>query len=215
MTTACSVSDMLMLNHNAVALLANGNTLDALRLFQKALSDATKKVQQMQEGSPASPFDVRAVEVVSDLREDCSSPHNAFAIYRHAFIVNDTMTNPDEIAMVLLYNFALTFQIQGLAKGRNQLLRKSLKVYGLLERMISLKTSTETPSWKQFLLALWMNQGHIYSHFFASAEAEHCGGRILDLLDHCFDLPMEVLIFFHQTAFHAGCSSAHQLAPAA
>lgn len=210
-----SVSDMLMVNLDAVTLLANGNTLDALRLLQKALSFAVKQVQQMQERFPVSTFDVRAVEVVSDLRDDSSSssPHNAFTIYRHAFIANETMTNPDEIAMVLLYNFALTLQMQGSAKGRNQLLCKSLKVYGLLDHMISLKASAETPRWKNFLLAFWMNQGYVHSHFFASAEAKQCGGRIINLLEHCLDLPMEALLFFHQAAFHVRFFQ--QLAPAA
>lgn len=200
--TAPSVAHLIFLNRNAVTLVAQGKTLAALKLFQSALNATTENVRQRQEDSTLSTFDVQTVEIGADLRDEQSSPHNSFCIYNHALLLSESVTNADEAAMVLLYNFALTLQIQGLAVGKSQLLRRALKVYTVLERMVNLQMVQATPSFNLLLLALTMNQGHIYSHFVRSMHAEKCRDRIVDLLDCSFDLPLDVLLFFHQAVHH-------------
>ena len=202
-----TVSNLIFLNQNAVSLVAQGKTLAALRLLQSALHATMENVRQRHAGCGNSQFMIQPIEVAT-ANEEPFSPHNAFRVFGRLFLMTEAITDPDEVALVLLYNFALTLQIQGLATGKNHLLRKSLNVYGWIGHMVAQNHGIPTPDFKLLLLALSMNQGYLHSHFVCFSQAQKCASRIHELLNHSFDLPMETLLFFHQSVIHVDFSLA-------
>ena len=214
MVSSCSIPVLRSVNQNAVALAAQGRPTHALKLFQSALNVLKGTVRQCPEGSQGSTFHVQSVEIFSEVQDDQISPHNVFQVYNNAFVMNQSVSDPDEVAVVLLYNYALTLQIQGLVKCKSNLLRKALNAYELAELMVSRISSLPTAGWKLFLLALWTNKGHIHAHFVSCSEAEHYGNCIRNLLEYAFELPTEVLLFFHETVY-PDCFAGFQMMAAA
>ena len=118
-----SVSNLIFLNQNAVSLATQGKTTAAIRLFQSALNATAENVRQG--GGPrdsASTFHVQTIELAphplwEDQQSSCS-PHNVFQVYNQALLMTESVTDPDEAAMVLLYNFGVTLHMQGVVMGK-------------------------------------------------------------------------------------------------
>ena len=213
------LSEILCLNHNGVVLLGQGKAIEAMRIFQAALSDLTGSLCQMDQSSDGTSawHTITPVPLFGpDLQDDEASPNNVFRIYTNAFISDQGMSDADEAAMMLLYNFALAWQLRGVSEGKAAYLRKALKVYGLLLNMFETRNNEcGGPGWKLLKLALWTNVGHIHAHHVRFEDAKECTNRLRELLFQSFDLPMEDLLFFNQAVFHMDMQGSASLAPAA
>lgn len=216
-----NLSDILYMNQNGAALLGQGKTSVALRVFRVALGDLTGSLSQVddQDSHDAHPWHAIAPVPLElpGLRDDEASPNNSFCLYTRAFISDQGMTDADEAAMILLYNFALAWQVRGLSQGKNVYLRKALNVYGLLDNMFQTRNVSGFggPGWDLLKLALWTNVGHIHSHHVHSAEAGRSIDNLREILLHSYDLPTEDWLFFHQIIFHVDMQGFANLAPAA
>lgn len=110
-----------------------------------------------------------------------SSPGNAFSIYNCAFCYRDEgdadPTQAATLLVVMLYNFALALHRQGLLLGQglgqdNEYLHQALNLYQTAVSLIqrgggagAIANMDYDDSLRHLMLALWTNQGHIYSHF--------------------------------------------------
>ena len=151
-----------------------------------------------------------------DFCEELYSPNNAFSLFNHIFLLNESTSSVDEAAMVLLYNFALALQIRGLLYCKSLFLRKSLRVYHLLNTMLESRSyMLQGRGWQLLMLAVWTNMGHIHSHCARKVHAKECGDRVRELLQLSPDVPIEDELFFHQILFHMDAFSFEHLAAAA
>jgi hypothetical protein len=116
-----------------------------------------------------------------------ASPGNAFSIYNCAFCC--TGTDPSEAAtllVVMLYNFALALHRQGLQQAKNEYLYQALSLYQMAVSLIQKGgTVVYNDNLRLLQLALWTNQGHVYSHFQQCDMVQVCHNN----LRHTFTNP--------------------------
>ena len=215
------LADILHLNDCAIALLADGQSRNAVRVLQIALRDLKLGLgleSPLLQNNPTSLLtrnDIWAVHLARNVDHEVTSPNNTFTIYNKAFCMDPLMNDPDEAALVVLFNFALSLHIQGLSEGRNIYFCKALKIYDMLGNMLQTRFLDERSGWKLLFLALWTNMGHIHAHYLRLNQVEECSNSIRNFLERCYDLPMEDILFFHHTVFHSDWCHFDQIAAAA
>jgi len=201
-TATATLSAILQLNQDAVILLEKGKYGEALRYFQLALSNLTVSLRQMESRSDGGDVDhpIAAVPILllANTRDD---EDNMFGPYMHAFT---------------LFNFAMALHLRGLSEGKTAYLLKALKIYGMLDNSFQTRALPDERGWKLLRLALWNNVGHIHSLHAHFEEVKVCIGHLRELLSQPLDLPLEDLVFFHNTVFHIDIFQTYAIfAPAA
>jgi hypothetical protein len=162
----------------------------ALRMFQSDLGRPCQSLPK-EDGVPIrAPISLHKVKLYKDIGslDLMASANNVFSIYNHAFhmcasaaATSTTIPPTDEEAhaflVVLFYNLALVMHRQGLRSGNDALLCKALCLYQISNaRLQDLAADTEDEENNIHVLsmALWMNQGHIHSHFLDSNATLTC-----------------------------------------
>lgn len=239
-STEALLSNLTHLNDCAVGLLCGkGQAKNASRVLKIALRDLKNGLASTKPQEPFAPQGPapEATEIMTIplqdghtglLDDSASSPDNAFSVYRSAFVLplsSSCAISSDDLATVLLFNLAMTLQIQGIVQGKNLFLRKALKTYQSVANMLETsphvgvvleqRQNIANVGWKVFAMALFNNMGHICSHFLLQDEASECINRLRYLVGslttstygHDHEDHGDLAIF-HQTLLHVEILSA-------
>lgn len=242
-TPSFVLAEAIHLNDCAVALLAQGQTTDSTKVFQIALRKLRSGLSQIPSSSshyqqqgqqPETVLSREHHKVVQPLAlsssyagsDTASSPNNAFCVYKNAFVMNPSCTDGDQIAMVILFNLALTMHLEGLGHGKTTArFASALRTYEMVSNLLETVpldengTTSSSSGWRLLYLATWTNIGHLYSHFVRVEDVTQCGLRLSGLLAHCSGnerlLAEEDAVFFHHTVFYFYLCRFERLAAAA
>lgn len=204
-----TMESVMNLNNTAVALLANGKSVQALITFRSAI-DSLRSIMESERvivinSAPAAADSSTAI-IIEDFnpqaltrlpigtKEAEFSPHNKFSFYCRVLNVNNTSlissSQPDEndafLSMTILFNMAVTCHMIGLENRKDALLQTALTFYNMLLSVVENMRDSAGPVYqnlaKIILMATLSNTGHIYSHLCMSNEAEICRGLLTSFL---------------------------------
>lgn len=192
-----SSATLIALNDKAVKLMQTGQLHAAVQVLSHALCLCKKEVMttssmdQDSEWNTCQSFST----VLIDLKLTLESA-SAFSIYSHAISVSVETTgyhagqvalfpSCESLSLILLFNMALCYHIQGLIYGAEvKLFTKALKVYETLSNLIdSVDTTSSCETTRLLMLGIVNNIGRIHSSLFESEKEQQCLIRLKSLLD--------------------------------
>jgi hypothetical protein len=225
-SSSTALEDIGRLNNKAASLLVESNLKEASHILEVAIRNLRTELDQpdhlgtrREARSPHA--DIRGVPIHPGLcrHEYQFSPNNACLIYNNAFVLPTANLDRDVAAVTVLFNFGLVMQRRGILEGRDSWLRKSLKIYAMA---LSLAQDEALECRKDkdiqlLALAIWANQGFIYSHMLDYAMVNLCKEEIRDSLTKSPDrLSVQDKVFFFQAVFYIDfCGLSGLLSPAA
>jgi hypothetical protein len=203
---------MIRLNNMAVGLLHEGHLAlaaahlrEALRTFKSQVTDERLPASQQKSSMPIMNVHLGERLCSSDL---IVSPNNAFRVYNQVFRFSETAAgrsqgdyNEDRgpsTLLVLLFNFGLLMHRRGILEGKEVLLRKAVQLYGMASDLVQGTPLEADENLCLLQLALWTNQGHIYSHFLDDQGSQSCfeNAKFILLSSTSLSLKREDYVFF-------------------
>lgn len=216
------VNTIRRLNNTAVTSLTDGDIEAALSVLHVALGDLRMDLVRLAghalEADGARPaLDPLMVPIhqnlcVGDLGV---SPNNAFHVFDKAFVLPETESDFDGIAVIMMYNFALMLQRKGIITGQRQELKKAMKIYGMAADLLEVMEDRGRRASQAVAMSLWNNQGHLHSHFFDLDQVHACKEKIRAYFARGNELANDDLLFFHQTVLFLDNCDVASLAAAA
>lgn len=178
---------VVSLNNSSVKLMLRGDYREALKGFRRALN-------MLKRGFVSNKMVVNEGAMFENQREylhrvtfwsnhDETSPHNDFLFYSRTLWVNDDNIDETLMAMVVLFNLAVTFHHTGLHSSTASL-HKSIELYKMILGLAQSCHCHHTDGFVRILLAaVFSNMGHIYSHFFSMNEAGICRTHLEQIME--------------------------------
>jgi hypothetical protein len=202
-----------ILNNSAATSLADGDLATTLSALHLGLQGLRWDVQQeVTRTRPDAEFNLprarapptlnpAAISIHQSLHgnEILVSPCNAFVPFAKAFMLPESDSTFDGIAIVLLYNFGVALQRQGIHDGIGETLLKAQKMLQMSQALVEVYEHKGGKPSQLLALALWNNLGYLHSHFHEREGVVHCRER----MRHYFfaesqGLTSEDFLFFHQ-----------------
>ena len=208
-----SLQDISRKNNQAVIYMARGHLLDAFSLWESAMFDFYKRLETAPEvdeelpGFSSSGLEsIRAVSIHSSLcaMDTDFSPDNSFPLYNRTFLLPVADLDRDEVAIALLYNFGLVLQKRGIAERRQKWLKNSFKIYAMAMTLLqdeALEDAALNQGIALLRLAVWANQGFLYSYNMEYENVIACKDWLHQVLLQSPPLELEDTIFFHRVVF--------------
>uniref|UniRef100_A0A7S3L6L8 Uncharacterized protein n=1 Tax=Amphora coffeiformis TaxID=265554 RepID=A0A7S3L6L8_9STRA len=216
------VNTVRQLNNAGATSLTDGDIDTAQSLLHLALGDLRLDLAQF----PGIAFEVNGARpnldpfMVPIHQNLCGgdlgvSPNNSFHVFTKAFVLPETETDFDGIAVILMYNFGVVLQRRGVMTGQRQELTKAKKIYGMATTLLKLMEDRGRTVCQALAVALWNNLGYLHSHFLEFAKVHESKEKIREYLARGNELSREDLLFFHQTVLFLDNCDIASLAAAA
>jgi hypothetical protein len=225
-TSSAALIEIGRLNNRAAGWLVESNLKEASHILEVAIRNLRMELDQPEHIGERNvtrgpQADIYGVPIHPGLcrHEYHFSPNNACLIYNHAFVLPTENLDRDLAAVTVLFNFGLVMQRRGILEGRDSWMRKSLKIYAMALSIVQDEALVcrKEKDIQLFTLAIWANQGFIYSHMLDYAMVNLCKDNIRDSLTKSPDtISVEAKIFFFQAVFYIDlCGLSGLLSPAA
>ena len=215
---------IVALNNGGVDALSCGRFHEAILCFRHAVQCMKNYSESCEVSSdnPKAAFSLRPtiLDCLSPDTLNMVSPSNKFELYQCAFKLPSnptTLSQPNEILVVIIYNLALSIHIDAVLERKEQQLDEALHYYNLAMAASNLNFSPQTTSQTLVVLGCATNLGHIFSYFWKVPEAQACFDFIDDLLisiPQGEDMLQEDCFFFYSVVAYGAAHNYH-FAPAA
>ena len=189
------MSSIDLMNRESLALMCNGDYVEAAGLLRSALRRILNQVHE--EADEDNELDVALIEVSSypvasmmDTSKEYSIDHNTVSLFDRALSFDEEISDEEimsasvlqsQVSATLLYNMGLCYHLKGTMTAGNQesMFNKALKLYRMSTEVIK---SASVAIGTLVSLAVANNMSHLFAHSFNSPELQRCLGWIRSTL---------------------------------
>ena len=217
-----NVNTIRQLNNAGATSLTDGDMDTALSVYHIALRDFRLNLAHL----PGTAFEVhgglpRLDPIMVPVHQNLCvgdlgvSPNNAFHVFMKAFVIPESETRFDGIAIILMYNFGLVLQRRGVMRGNREELKKAKNIYRMATALLQQTEDRGRTVGQALAMSLWNNLGYLYSHFLNFDKVHESREKIREYLARENGLSVEDLLFFRQTVLFLDNCDIASLAAAA
>jgi len=214
-----AANNFLTLNAQAAELIREGNLQSAIPVLRAALNDLAGSIHDT-ESQPLEKVSASALtsEVARNLLPIRSVPscqhdftcqdHQLFFMFDRALYMEATDPNvisavfgKSTMAVIILYNLGLVYQLQGIRKPSKQkvVFEKAMRLYRLAVAILEKSPTDEIEMQGLVYMSVLNNMAHIYSHFYEERAVQWCLDWLEFILEVCparqGDLGVDYMIF--------------------